>query len=107
MIFFMFTYLFATETIAVKRSKGEILLFRRSHRASAGTIHKDLEIFEKSERTFREDHSRKVTGVIQKQTAIFQWKDICFDIKVKKETLRLLDRVDGWVKPGTLTALMV
>lgn len=28
------------------------------------------------------------------------------DIKIKGEPRQLLDHVDGWVKPGTLTALM-
>lgn len=46
-------------------------------------------------------------GIIQKQTAIFTWKDVVYDIKIKKEERRILDHVDGWVKPGTLTALMV
>jgi ABC-type multidrug transport system ATPase subunit len=27
-------------------------------------------------------------------------------IKIKGEPRRILDHVDGWVKPGTLTALM-
>jgi hypothetical protein len=44
---------------------------------------------------------------IQKQTAVFHWKDVCYDMKVKGQPRRLLDHVDGWVKPGTLTALMV
>lgn len=44
---------------------------------------------------------------IEKQTAIFHWEDVCYDIKIKSETRQILDRVDGWVKPGTLTALMV
>jgi ABC-type multidrug transport system ATPase subunit len=43
---------------------------------------------------------------IQKQTAIFHWDGVNYDIKVKKEPRRLLDDVDGWVKPGMLTALM-
>lgn len=43
---------------------------------------------------------------IQKQTAIFHWDGMNYDIKIKKEPRRLLDDVDGWVKPGTLTALM-
>lgn len=30
-----------------------------------------------------------------------------YDIKIKGEARRILDHVDGWVKPGTLTALMV
>jgi hypothetical protein len=45
--------------------------------------------------------------MIQKQTAVFHWKDVCYDIKIKGQPRRLLDHVDGWVKPGTLTALMV
>lgn len=31
---------------------------------------------------------------------------MCYDIKVKEGHRRLLDHVSGWVKPGTLTALM-
>lgn len=47
-----------------------------------------------------------MSTVIERQTAIFQWQDVCYDIKIKKEDRRILDHVDGWVKPGTLTALM-
>jgi hypothetical protein len=46
-------------------------------------------------------------GVLQRQTAIFSWKDVVYDIRIKGEARRILDYVDGWVKPGTLTALMV
>lgn len=44
---------------------------------------------------------------IQKQTSIVSWKDVTYDIKLKGEERRILDHIDGWVKPGTLTALMV
>lgn len=37
----------------------------------------------------------------------FQWKNLSYDIVVDKENRRLLDDVFGWVKPGSLTALMV
>ncbi|KAI8284183.1 ZEB2-regulated ABC transporter 1 [Colletotrichum sp. SAR11_57] len=44
---------------------------------------------------------------IDRQTAIFHWSNVCYEIKVKKnETKRILDCVDGWCEPGTLTALM-
>jgi ABC-type multidrug transport system fused ATPase/permease subunit len=46
------------------------------------------------------------TGNIQPQTDIFTWKDVVYDIEVKEGKRRLLDHVSGWVKPGTLTALM-
>ena len=45
-------------------------------------------------------------SIIQRQTSVFSWKDVIYDVKIKKETRRILDHVDGWVKPGTLTALM-
>lgn len=38
--------------------------------------------------------------------ATFSWSDICYDIKIKGQDRRILDCVDGWVKPGQLTALM-
>lgn len=40
------------------------------------------------------------------QSSVFSWRDIVYDIELKGESLRLLDNVSGWVKPGTLTALM-
>ncbi len=57
----------------------------------------------------RSDHDAgdKDVSMIQKQTAIFSWEDVCYEVKIKKETRRILDHADGWVKPGTLTALMV
>jgi ABC-type multidrug transport system ATPase subunit len=45
-------------------------------------------------------------GTFRGSTSVFHWNNVCYDIKIKKETRRLLDHVDGWVKPGTLTALM-
>ncbi len=50
--------------------------------------------------------AEEMSAIIQKQTAIFQWHDVCFDINIENEERRILDRVDGWIKPGTLTALM-
>jgi len=51
--------------------------------------------------------NRADKGMILRQTAIFSWKDVVYDIKIKKEERRILDHIEGWVKPGTLTALMV
>ncbi|RYO87818.1 hypothetical protein DL764_008812 [Monosporascus ibericus] len=40
-------------------------------------------------------------------TSVFHWEDLCYDIKVKGGAQRrLLDHVDGWVKPGLSTVLM-
>ena len=111
----MFVYLFATEYISAAKSKGEVLLFRRGHQAipkSPTKLANDEEAGPvartttgRSEKSSRE-LARQVSAVIQKQESIFHWQDVCFDIKIKGGERRLLDHVDGWVKPGTLTALM-
>ena len=43
---------------------------------------------------------------ISESVATFHWRDVCYDINIKGENRRILNNVDGWVKPGTLTALM-
>ncbi|MCJ1478445.1 hypothetical protein MMC13_007125 [Lambiella insularis] len=109
MMFLMTTYLVASEYISAKKSKGEVLLFQRGHTPAAltKTTPDDTEAANTNEKTMAESRMSKViSAVIQKQTAIFQWHDVCYDIKIKGENRRILDNVDGWVKPGTLTALM-
>lgn len=61
----------------------------------------------KAENVSEGENGKVNDSIIQRQTAIFSWKDVVYDIKIKKEERRILDHVDGWVKPGTLTALMV
>lgn len=56
-----------------------------------------------------EEQARKQNEKVQKlarQTDIFSWKDVQYTVPVKGGTRLLLDNVSGWVKPGTLTALM-
>jgi ATP-binding cassette subfamily G (WHITE) protein 2 (PDR) len=109
------TPLTPTEFITAKRSKGEILVFPRGHipkslldkssdDAESQTTKTDAKTKLAREITGAE---RADAGIIQRQTAVFSWKDVVYDIKIKGEPRRILDHVDGWVKPGTLTALMV
>lgn len=56
-----------------------------------------------------EEQAQKQNEKVQKlarQTDIFSWKDVQYTVPVKGGTRLLLDNVSGWVKPGTLTALM-
>ena len=101
------TYLVATEFISAKRSKGEVLLFRRGQVPSLSAP-ADEEA-KSADRVTSQDLTRQITvpATIQKQTAVFHWDGVDYDIKIKGEPRKLLDDVDGWVKPGTLTALMV
>ncbi|CAG8960438.1 hypothetical protein HYFRA_00008157 [Hymenoscyphus fraxineus] len=108
-VFFTFTYLFASEYITEKKSKGEVLLFPRGLRPTQNTKD-DLEHLSRTSSPRSSAHlsntPRRISAFIHKQTSIFHWRNICYDIRVKKEDRRILDHVDGWVKPGTLTALM-
>jgi len=99
-------YIAATELISGKKSKGEVLLFRRGHIGvkKAKTSGDDIEAT--TSRPVEHQLSKEMSAVIAKQTAIFSWQDVTYDIKIKSEERRILDHVDGWVKPGTLTALM-
>ncbi|EKG14159.1 ABC transporter-like protein [Macrophomina phaseolina MS6] len=102
---FMITYLVATEYISEKRSKGEVLVFRRGHAPKPKPHGVDIEAAWR-----RQPHSvignSVALGSIKKQTSIFHWQNLCYDIKTADGHKRLLDNVDGWIKPGSLTALM-
>ncbi|KAH8748816.1 Pyoverdine/dityrosine biosynthesis protein-domain-containing protein [Hyaloscypha sp. PMI_1271] len=113
MIFGCSVYLVATEYISAKKSKGEVLLFRRGRvpylqPKMDEEANADDRI--NAEMLAQEKPVLDTPAGLQKQTAVFQWNDhvtdVNYDIKVNKKPQRLLDRVDGWVKPGTLTALM-
>ena len=101
-VFFVCTYLTATEFISAKKSKGEVLLFRRGKaRKRLSMTQPDIENAAIREKDFSKQDGtlgREVSAVIQRQEEIFHWKDVCFDIKVKGGERRLLDHVDGWVK---------
>lgn len=109
-IAFCAVYLVASEFISAQRSKGEVLLFRRGlvPKGSSKTDEEESP----NDRPMAQDlvasktvSAGDVPPSIQKQTAIFHWDGVNYDIKIKSESRRLLDDVDGWVKPGTLTAV--
>jgi ATP-binding cassette subfamily G (WHITE) protein 2 (PDR) len=110
-LFALTVYLASTEFISAKKSKGEVLLFPRGAVPFKGP--KDDEESNVEDRVNTEVVLTRTKTVpdapasIQKQTAVFHWDGVNYDIKIKSEPRRLLDAVDGWVKPGTLTALMV
>ncbi|KAJ5985637.1 hypothetical protein N7499_008075 [Penicillium canescens] len=107
-VFLCICHLIASELVAAHRSKGEVLVFRR------GEIHQKLA------KQRKVDDEQPRAGVclgettsstlpsqgVEQQDSVFHWENVCYDITVQKQSRRLLDNVDGWVKPGSLTALM-
>ncbi|KAH8695317.1 ABC-2 type transporter-domain-containing protein [Talaromyces proteolyticus] len=109
--FFTVVYFLAAEYIPSSRSKGEILVFRHGKNAAPKGIAQpdDIENASYSRVSYgviQRHEDKENSATIQKQTAVFHWRDVCYDVQIKGETRRILDHVDGWVKPGTLTALM-
>ncbi|KAJ5753917.1 uncharacterized protein N7511_008070 [Penicillium nucicola] len=105
---FMIIYFVACELNSATTSTAEALVFRRGHAPpSMQSNGSDVENSKEgviAERTTTSDD--KGMGAIQPQTDVFTWRDVSYDIEIKGEPRRLLDNVSGWVKPGTLTALM-
>ncbi|KAJ5818921.1 hypothetical protein N7474_004512 [Penicillium riverlandense] len=108
-VFFLAAYIICSELVRAKPSKGEVLVFPRGKipAFAKNTRKDDAEDSSTAEKAAPavESHDQQVAS-IARQTAIFHWQDVCYDIKIKGNPRRILDNVDGWVKPGTLTALM-
>lgn len=118
-VFFLVIYIAAAEYLSLHPSKGEILVFRRGHgqKSPKSYVSDDEESGsvgpvriegKETEEPRRSDNEKAVrSDEKEKLDSIFHWSNVCYDISIKGERRRILDHVDGWVKPGTLTALMV
>jgi len=96
------------DVITAQKSKGEVLVYQRGAIPVEKIGRKDdIETGVSSEKSGSASRDGKEEVNIQRQTSIVSWKDVVYDINIKGEERRILDHVDGWVKPGTLTALMV
>lgn len=107
--FFTATYQIAAELVTAKKSKGEVLVFQRGRIPAhfERTAGDDVEGGVAERKLDGEITTDGNANGIKTQTSVFHWQNVCYDIKIKDEDRRVLDNVDGWVRPGTLTALMV
>lgn len=109
LFFFMFVYFTAVELNSSTSSSAEVLVFQRGHvpaymQDSGKNSQIDPEKGASAEPN--ETSGEGDVGAVQPQKDIFTWRDVTYDIHIKSEERRLLDHVSGYVKPGTLTALM-
>ena len=119
-VFFLATYVIICEFNKGAMQKGEILLFQQ----------KDLKKLKKQKRSQDVESSATSSGAIlekvlpeeagkesatnsdsdaldiPKQSDIFHWRNLKYEVKIKKENRVILNSIDGWVKPGQVTALM-
>ncbi|KAK8079218.1 hypothetical protein PG994_003025 [Apiospora phragmitis] len=108
------TYITAAELSTPPKSRGEFLVFRRGavpHKPSKGCDGhaEDEESSNSSGSAVAQIQSglpKEPEDAVGRGTSVFHWEDLCYDVQVKGQERRLLDHVDGWVKPGKSTALM-
>lgn len=109
-VFFLTTYLVATELNSSSSSTAEVLLFRRGkqipQKTTAIASKNDQQQGALATGTSPDEKSKQTDSSGTAGKDIFTWRNVTFDIHIKDEPRRLLDNVSGWVKPGTLTALM-
>lgn len=111
LFFFMIVYFITTELNSSTSSTAEALVFKRGHvpahllKANEKPNSTEKDTAEKGVNGHAKEGVSDVKG-LEPQTDIFTWRDVVYDIHIKDEERRLLDHVSGWVKPGTLTALM-
>ncbi|CAI5757455.1 unnamed protein product [Candida verbasci] len=109
--FFLGTYLLLTDLNKGAMQKGEIALFLRGSlkkirkRNDHETLNNEkLKYEEQAEADYNNNSNSDVE--LPSNQEIFMWKDLTYEVKIKKENRVILDHVDGWVKPGQVTALM-
>ncbi|KAI5241291.1 putative ABC multidrug transporter [Aureobasidium subglaciale] len=111
LIGFMAMYFVAVEINSSTSSTAEVLVFRKGHAPAnlTGQVKEgtnDEEAAPAQGAGSNEHTESDKVDAIPAQKDIFTWRDVVYDIKIKGEPRRLLDHVSGYVKPGTLTALM-
>ncbi|KAL6703888.1 hypothetical protein ACN47E_009022 [Coniothyrium glycines] len=104
LFFFMITYFIAVEINSSTTNTAERLVFQRGH--VPAYLQKDGNDEEAGAAKVETDETAGDVSAIEEQKGIFTWRNVVYDIEIKGEPRRLLDHVSGFVKPGTMTALM-
>jgi ABC-type multidrug transport system permease subunit/ABC-type multidrug transport system ATPase subunit len=110
LVVFMILYFVATELNSTTLSTAEALVFPIGH--VPPHLREDKRLTPPDEESLPieitpQSHQVNVSSdTVEPGTDIFSWRDVVYDVQIKTEERRLLDNVCGWVKPGSLTALM-
>ncbi|KAI0890676.1 BcatrD protein [Annulohypoxylon maeteangense] len=108
LVFFAFTYVMATEYITMLPPRSDILLFQRGHTPSTPLIEdEEMGVFPRNSSEQLVESKKTADDMIGiSNGAHLLWTDLSYAIKEGKNEKVILNNIDGWVKPRTLTALM-
>lgn len=114
MITFATAHLVAAEYIPAQRSKGDILPFLKGPKRSRKI--RDMPKDEEDNRSVRcadilggEETEKKKGSLGDKEmpSVAFHWQNVNYQLQTGDGTKDILTDMNGWVEPGSLTALMV
>ncbi|KAI5960963.1 CDR1 [Candida pseudojiufengensis] len=122
-VFFLVIYVALTEFNKGAMQKGEIVLFlkgslkkhkkqmqAKAHDSEYGGMPNEKVSIEAATEARKFENSSESGSVsstpLPENKEIFFWRDLTYQVKIKKEDRVILNHVDGWVKPGQITALM-
>jgi ABC-type multidrug transport system ATPase subunit len=111
---FVSVFTLATEFNSLSSGMGEFLIFRRGHKPeqvqkvlAEGSPPYDVESPETDHALTEFKSSVSEVRSLVKSKEVFTWESMSYDISLSDGQIRrLLNDISGYVKPGTLTALM-
>ena len=109
-VFFVLITVFATARWRAASEGGSTLLIPRER---SNIVTKQDEEANTGEKTTSKGQDVVTAGsdtdadrILIRNTSVFTWKDLSYTVKTPEGDRLLLDKVQGWVKPGMLGALM-
>jgi ATP-binding cassette subfamily G (WHITE) protein 2 (SNQ2) len=90
---------------------GFLLVPREKAKKNVHNLGNDEEAQTVKDKTVNSSHTSstgnaKIDEQLIRNTSVFTWKNLSYTVKTSSGDRVLLDNVHGWVKPGTLGALM-
>jgi ATP-binding cassette subfamily G (WHITE) protein 2 (PDR) len=112
LLIFLVAHLVATEYIPAQQGRGEILMFRKSgkkdHQRTADEESPNAACYLDLIVSKKDNKGNADSGYLNRGNQdVFYWTNVDFSVKISSETRNILTGIEGWVQPGTLTALMV
>jgi hypothetical protein len=111
MVFFYIAFLLATEWNSNSTSTAEFLIFRRGFvpnhlKGKMNDIENDQASAPGEDAASSQAVEKFKKVALAEQKDVFSWRNVGLNVPVKGGRRTLLEDVSGWVRPGTLTALM-
>ncbi|MBW0485660.1 hypothetical protein O181_025375 [Austropuccinia psidii MF-1] len=101
-VFFLLVLFVAVECIARGSGKPSVMVFAKENRERRA-LNKKLQAQKANYRSGKA--TQELTGLIESKKPL-TWEGLTYDVKISGGQKRLLNDIYGYVKPGTLTALM-